>query len=149
MIRPGAILYGMKSFESDCITVEPVMAMQTRIARLCCLHLGEGVGYDLDWVADRPSIIATLPFGYPRALGGKGYVTIRGHQCPLVGILCMDQCVADVTDAPDVQEGGTAIIYGDGTRNTLSVAEAAQLAGCTQNEILCRMAALSAIICER
>lgn len=143
MIRPGAILYGMKSFESDCITVEPVMTMQTRIARLRRIQAGEGVGYDLDWVAQRPSVIATLPFGYadgyPRALGGKGYVTIRGCKCPLVGILCMDQCVADVTDVPGVQEGDEAIIYGDGTQNTLSVEEAARLAGCNKNEILCRL----------
>ncbi len=143
MVRPGAILYGMKSFENDCIIVEPVMSMQTRIARLRRIEAGEGVGYDLDWVAQRPSLIATLPFGYadgyPRALGGKGYVTIRGVKCPLVGILCMDQCVADVTDVPDVQEGDEAVIYGDGTQNTLSVAEAAQLAGCNKNEILCRL----------
>ena len=152
MVRPGAILYGMKSFESDCITVEPVMSMQTRIARLRRIEAGEGVGYDLDWVAARPSVIATLPFGYadgyPRALGGKGYVTIRGVKCPLVGILCMDQCVADVTDVPDVQEGDVAIIYGAGTQNTLSVAEAAQLAGCNKNEILCRLTQRPVRVCR-
>ena len=145
MIRPGAILYGMKGFESDDITVQPVMTMETRIARLRQIACGEGVGYDLDWQAQRPSVIATLPFGYadgyPRALGGKGYVTIRGCKCPLAGILCMDQCVADVTDVPGVQEGDAAVIYGDGTENTLSVAEAAQLAGCNKNEILCRLTA--------
>lgn len=143
MIRPGAILYGMKGFESDCITVEPVMSMQTRIARLRRLAPGEGVGYDLDWVAERHSVIATLPFGYadgyPRALGGRGYVTIRGQKCPLIGILCMDQCVADVTDVPGVTQGDEVLIYGDGSENTLSVAQAAQLAGCNKNEILCRL----------
>ena len=143
MIRPGAILYGMKSFESDCITVEPVMSMQTRIARLRRLAPGEGVGYDLDWVAQRPSVIATLPFGYadgyPRALGGKGYVTVHGQKCPLIGILCMDQCVADVTEVCNVAQGDEVLIYGDGSENTLSVAEAAQLAGCNKNEILCRL----------
>lgn len=143
MIRPGAILYGMRSFESDCITVEPVLSMRTRIARLRSIQPGDGVGYDLDWVAQRPSVIATLPFGYadgyPRALGGKGYVTIRGCQCPLIGILCMDQCVADVTDVTDVQEGDLAIIYGDGSNHTLSIAQAAQLAGSNKNELLCRL----------
>ena len=143
MIRPGAILYGMKGFESDSITVLPAMTMQTRIARLRRIAPGEGVGYDLAWEASRPSVIATLPVGYadgyPRALGGKAYVTIRGCKCPLVGILCMDQCVADVTDVPHVQEGDEVILYGDGTNNTLSVAEAAQLAGCNKNEILCRL----------
>ena len=143
MIRPGAILYGMKGFESDCITVEPVMSMQTRIARLRRLAPGEGVGYDLDWVAQRPSVIATLPFGYadgyPRALGGKGYVTVHGQKCPLIGILCMDQFVADVTEVCNVAQCDEALIYGDGSGNTLSVAEAANLAGCNKNEILCRL----------
>ena len=150
MVRPGALLYGMKGFESDDITVEPIMSMHTRIARLRSIPAGEGVGYDLDWVAQRPSVIATLPFGYadgvPRALGGKGYVTIHGCKCPLVGVMCMDQCVADVTDVPRVQEGDEVIIYGDGSGNTLSVAEAAQLAGCNKNEILCRLTARPARI---
>ena len=143
MIRPGAILYGMKGFESNDITVEPVLSMHTRIARLRRVQPGEGVGYDLDWVAKRPSVIATLPFGYadgyPRALGGRGYVTIRGCKCPLVGVMCMDQCVADVTDVPGVQEGDEAVIYGDGTGNTMSIAEAAHLAGSNKNELLCRL----------
>ena len=143
MIRPGAMLYGMKSFENNAISVEPVMSMHTRIARLRRIQPGDGVGYDLAWTAQRPSVIATLPFGYadgyPRALGGRGYVTIRGCKCPLVGVMCMDQCVADVTDVPNVQEGDDVIIYGDGTGNTLSVEEAAQLAGCNKNEILCRL----------
>ena len=133
MIRPGALLYGMKGFESDSFTVQPIMSMQTRIARIRRLEKGEGVGYDLAWQAERSSLIATLPFGYadgyPRALGGRGYVTIRGVKCPLLSIMCMDQCVADVTDVPGVQEGDIAIIYGDGSENTLSVPEAALLAG--------------------
>ena len=144
MVRPGALLYGMKSFESDLLSVEPVLSMQTRIVRLRSLQAGEAVGYDLDWTASRPSVIATLPFGYadgyPRSLGnGKGYVTIRGCKCPLAGILCMDQCVADVTDVPGVQEGDVAVIYSDGAQNTMTIAEAAQLAGSNKNEILCRL----------
>lgn len=152
MIRPGAVLYGMKGFERNDFIVEPIMTMQTRIARIRRISPGEGVGYDLDWQAERESLIATLPFGYadgyPRALGGKGYVTIKGVQCPLVGIMCMDQCIADVTDVPDVHEGDIAVIYGDGTENALSVAKAAILAGCNKNEILCRLTARPARIYE-
>ena len=144
--------YRMKGFESDALTLQPVMTMRTRIARLMRIRAGEGVGYDLSWRAPRDSLIATLPFGYadgyPRALGGKGYVTIRGKKCPLVGILCMDQCVADVTDLEVVEEGDPVIIYGDGTGNTLSVAEAATLAGCNKNEILCRLTERPARIYE-
>ncbi len=143
MIRPGAVLYGMKGFESDALSVKPVLSMETRIARLRKVEEGEGVGYDLLWQAKRPSLIATLPFGYadgyPRNLSGKGYVTIKGKKCPIIGLMCMDQCMADVTDVPDVQEGDVAIIYGDGSHNTLSIAEAAALVGTNKNELLCRL----------
>ncbi|MBQ2662241.1 MAG: alanine racemase [Clostridia bacterium] len=143
MIRPGAVLYGMKSYEDEEFKVKPIMSMQTKIARLRAIKEGEGVGYDFEFCADRDMKIATLPFGYadgyPRALGGKSYVTIRGKKCSLIGIMCMDQCVADVTDVDDVQVGDTVIIYGDGSDNTLSVEEAAKLAKCNKNEILCRL----------
>lgn len=152
MIRPGAVLYGMRGHENKEFNVQPIMTMKTRIARLKKLRAGEGVGYDLVWQAERDSVIATLPFGYadgyPRALGGKGYVTVRGCRCPLVGILCMDQCVADVTDVPGVTEGDEAVIYGDGTDDALTVAQAAKLAGCNKNEILCRLTARPARIYE-
>lgn len=150
MVRPGAVLYGMKGYEDESFTVQPVMTMETRIARLRKIAAGEGVGYDLAWQAPRDSVIATLPFGYadgyPRALGGKGFVTVRGCRCPLVGVLCMDQCVADVTDVPGVSEGDPVIIYGDGTDHSLTVAQAAKLAGCNKNEILCRLTARPARI---
>lgn len=143
MVRPGALLYGMKGFESDALSPIPALSMETQITRLRRLAPGEGVGYDLSWQAQRPSVIATLPFGYgdgyPRTLGGSGYVTIRGIKCPLVGVMCMDQCVADVSEVPGVQVGDLAIIYGDGTRNTLSIQEAASLAGTNKNELLCRL----------
>ncbi len=153
MIRPGAVLFGMKSFESDELKVTPIMSMQTCISRIRHIKAGEGVGYDFLWKANRDSIIATLPFGYadgyPRALGNeKGYVTVNGCKCPIIGIMCMDQCVADVTDANGVKEGDIAIIYGDGSNNTLSVSEAAQLANCNKNEILCRLSSRPARIYE-
>ena len=152
MIRPGAVLYGMRGHESEDFHVQPIMTMKTRIVRLRTLRAGEGVGYDLAWQAGRDSVIATLPFGYadgyPRALGGKGYVLVRGCRCPLAGILCMDQCVADVTDVPGVAEGDEVIIYGDGTNDALTVAQAARLAGCNKNEILCRLTLRPARIYE-
>ncbi|MBQ4639162.1 MAG: alanine racemase [Clostridia bacterium] len=152
MVRPGAVLYGMKGFESNALQPRPALTFQTRITRLRDLSPGEGVGYDLAWQAARPSRIAALPVGYadgyPRCLGGKGYVTVRGVKCPLVGIMCMDQCVADVTDVPGVQEGDPVILYGDGTNNTLSIAEAASLAGTNKNELLARLSARPARIYE-
>ena len=71
----------------------------------------------------------------------KGYVTIHGIKCPLVGVLCMDQCMADVTDVPNVKEADEAIIYGTGENNTMDIAEAAALAGTNKNEIVARLMA--------
>ena len=145
MVRPGALLYGMVGYEDRSFSVQPVMELQTRIARLRKLQAGEGVGYDLAWVAERESLIATLPFGYadgvPRALGSRGYVLIQGHRCPLIGIMCMDQCVADVTDVPNVAEGDLVTVYGNGSNSAMTVADAAAFAATNKNEILCRLTA--------
>lgn len=71
----------------------------------------------------------------------KGYVTIRGVKCPIIGVICMDQCMVDLSGVPDAQEGDTAVIYGDGENNTMTIAEAAALAGTNKNEIVARIMA--------
>ena len=144
MVRPGALLYGMRDDDSpEQPPVETVLSMETTVTRLCRVEAGEGVGYDLLWRAEKPSMLATLPFGYadgyPRSLTGKGYVSICGIACPIVGLLCMDQCVADVTEVPDVQVGDRVIIYGDEKDGALSFPKAAKLAGTNKNELLARL----------
>ena len=143
MIRPGALLYGMTSHTRGSINVRPALTMETRISQIHAVKTGEGVGYDYLWRAPRNTRVATLPFGYadgyPRSLREKGYVTIRGVKCPFAGVICMDQCMVDISNVPDAREGDPAIIYGDGSGNTLSVAEAAALAGTNKNEILSRL----------
>lgn len=145
MVRPGAIIYGMVGYDNtDALQIKQALTFKSAISQLHYLETGEGVSYDYAWRAERSSIVATLPFGYadgyPRAMRGKGYVTIKGVKCPIVGVLCMDQCIADVTDVPDVAEGDVAIIYGDGP-NEMTIAEAASLAGSNKNEIIARLMA--------
>ena len=77
--------------------------------------------------------------GYPRNMRDKGYLTVHGVKCPTVGVLCMDQLMIDVTDCPEAKEGDVAVIYGDGSGNTMSIPEAAQLAGTNKNEIIARI----------
>ncbi len=145
MVRPGALVYGLRGFHKGYIEVTQAMAFKTRISQLRRIKAGEGVGYDYLWRAGRDSVIATLPFGYadgyPRNMRDKGYVTIRGVKCPLVGVLCMDQCMADVTDVPSAAEGDEAVIYGSGRDNTMDIPEAASLAGTNKNEIVARLTA--------
>lgn len=143
MVRPGAIIYGMVGYkDTAALSIRQALKFRSAISQIHHLEIGDGVSYDFDWRAEKPSIVATIPFGYadgyPRAMMGKGYVTIRGIKCPLVGIPCMDQCFADVTDVPGVSEGDEAVIYGDGP-NEMTIAEAAKLAGSNKNEIIARL----------
>lgn len=145
MIRPGALIYGMVGYHKGHLDVKQAMTFKTAISQLHHVPKGEGVSYDYLWKAGRDSIIATLPFGYadgyPRNLRDKGYVIINGVKAPLVGVICMDQCMADVTDVPDVCAGMEAVIYGDGSDGSMTIAEASALAGTNKNDIIARITA--------
>ena len=143
MVRAGALIYGMKGFKRGSVDVKQIMTFKTRISQLHRIPAGSGVSYDYLWRAEKDSIIATLPFGYadgyPRNMRAKGYVTVKGVTCPLVGVLCMDQVMADVTAlGDDVKAGDEAVIYGSGV-NEMTVAEAAALASTNKNELLSRI----------
>ncbi|MDD6043396.1 MAG: alanine racemase [Eubacteriaceae bacterium] len=142
MVRVGALAYGMIGFTTGHVEVEQIMTFRTRISQLHHIKKGDGVSYDYLWKAERDSVVATLPFGYadgyPRNMRDKGYVTIKGIKCPLVGVLCMDQVIADVTEVPNVSEGDMAIIYGSG-KNEMTIQEASQLAETNKNEIIARL----------
>lgn len=143
MIRPGALIYGLKSYKDDQVQLKQVMTFHTKISYLKQVVKGEGVSYDYLWQAERDSLVATLPFGYgdgyPRNLRGLGRVTIRGIQVPIIGVICMDQCMADVTDIQGVCEGDDVVIYGDGSHHTLDLQTVSQMAGTNKNELVARM----------
>lgn len=143
MIRPGAIIYGLKSYRDDSVVLKQAMTFKTKIYHIKTLEQGEGVSYDYAWKADKKAIVGTLPFGYadgyPRNMRGKGYVTIHGKKAPIIGVICMDQCMVDLTDIPEAQVGDEAIIYGDGTNNTIDIHEMSKLAQTNKNEIVCRI----------
>lgn len=143
MIRPGAIIYGLKSYEDDSVVLKQAMTFKTKIYHIKSLEKGEGVGYDYLWRAEKNCVVGTLPFGYadgyPRNLRDKGYVTIHGKKAPVIGVICMDQCMIDLTGIPEAKVGDEAVIYGDGTGNTADIHEISQLAGTNKNEIVCRI----------
>lgn len=143
LIRAGALLFGIKVFHHGTMSIKQALTFKTRISRIKKISAGEGVSYDYLWRAERDSIIGTLPFGYadgyPRHLSNKGYVTIHGKKAPIVGLICMDQCMVDLTDIPEAQEGDEAIIYGDGTKNTPDLQTLSELAGTNKNELMSRI----------
>lgn len=143
MIRPGALVYGLKGKKAAIPQIRQILTVQTKISQVHKIGKGQGVGYDYLWRAEEDCLVGTLPFGYadgyPRNMRGKGYVTIKGQKAPIIGVICMDQCMVDLSGIPDVKEGDTAIIYGDGTENTMSIEEVANLAETNKNEIVSRI----------
>ncbi len=115
MVRPGSFFYGFNPQLKD---LQPIMELKSEIVHLQTVVAGEGLGYDLSDPVDHDRVVATLPFGYvdgcPRAMShGAGWVSVRGVKCPIIGLMCMDQCTIDVTDVPDVQIGDTVTIFSE------------------------------------
>lgn len=141
MVRVGAALLGSKSYRYPQYPIEDVVTLRTRISHLKAIDIGEGVSYDYKWRANRKTLVATLPFGYadgyPRNVGSQGYVVIRGKKAPLIGAICMDQCLADVTDIMDVCYGDDVVVFGCGGP---SVGEVADMAGTNKNNIFASVA---------
>lgn len=137
--RPGIMLYGanphprLKAGER----LKPVMSFETEVLSLKEVSKGTAVSYGGEWVADRPSRIAVLPAGYAdgyhRSLGNHGEVLIEGRRFPVVGRVCMDLTMVDVTDAPGIRLGSKVLLWGPGLR----VEEVAERAGTISYELLC------------
>ena len=143
MIRPGAIIYGIKGFHYGSLDIKQALTFKTKVRNVRKISKGEGVSYDYLWKSQDDSIIGTLPFGYadgyPRNLRDKGFVTIRGRKAPIIGVICMDQCMVDLTNIPEACDGDEVIIYGDGNDNTLDIHNASLLAETNKNDIISRI----------
>jgi alanine racemase len=114
LVRLGIGLYGISA--ADHHLLQLVATLKTRILQIRELRKGDTVGYDRRGVLLRDTRVACLPIGYAdgldRRLGnGKGHLLINGRLCPLIGNICMDICMADVTDVA-AEEGDTAIVFG-------------------------------------
>ncbi|GDX83402.1 hypothetical protein LBMAG42_52130 [Deltaproteobacteria bacterium] len=145
MVRPGIALYGEPPVQTP--GIEPVMRVTTQVLFVKDLPRGTSVSYGRRWVTTRPSRIATLPVGYadgyPRALtsgvgAGRAEVLVRGQRCPVVGTVCMDLCMADVTDLQEPVESGDEVVLlgGEGTAR-ITASDLAGWAGTIPYEILC------------
>ncbi len=137
MIRLGIGLYGVDSSGSSALNLQTVATLKSTIAQIKHLKKGESVSYNRKGRIEKDSAIATIRIGYadgyPRRLGnGAGKVWVKNKLAPVIGTVCMDMFMIDVTDIPDVQEGDDVIIFG----NELSVFEVAKWAGTISYEIM-------------
>ena len=103
---------------------------------------GTPISYGASYVTERKSLIATLPLGYAdglsRTLSGKGRVIINGCYAPIVGQICMDQCMVDVTDVPDVKQYDDAVVMGTAGDKAVTADEIAEKTGTISYEVVCR-----------
>ena len=144
LVRAGISIYGLyPSDEVDRETVHltPVMELKSRISYIKTIRPGTPVSYGGTFVARRPTRIATIPVGYgdgyPRSLSSRGSVLIRGRRAPILGRVCMDQFMVDVTDIPEAEEEDEVTLIGRDGGDQISVEELARLGGGFHYELIC------------
>lgn len=139
MVRLGISLYGV--YPSDeviqaSLPLKQALRLCTRIVHLKTVPKGTTIGYGSTFVTKTDTAVGTLPIGYadglPRGLSNRGYVLVKGIRCPIIGRVCMDQCMIDVTSVTDLAVGQEVIVYDQDT-----LAELSALAGTIPYELLC------------
>lgn len=144
MIRFGSMVFGSYSSNEVCkarVQLKDAFALRAEVACVKELAPGEGVGYDLAFIAQRPTRIAVLPLGYAdmiclRRLKNKGYVLLHGKRAPMVGCVCMDQLMIDVTEIENVAMGDVATLIGRDGDEVLTLQEVADRVGTDGYEVL-------------
>jgi len=143
MVRPGLALYGMfPNGKKEKLDLAPAMELKSRIIAVTEHEAGDCISYGCTFTADKKTRIAVLPIGYAdglhRILSGKIDVLIHGQRCRQIGRICMDMCMVDVSNIPDVKVGEIATIFGhDGKEEVITVEELAEKAGTISYEMVC------------
>ena len=148
MAREGIILYGLLPSNTVDLSriggIKPAMALRSHVSFVKTLPAGTPISYGCTYCADRESVIATVMAGYadgvPRLLSNRGEVIIRGMKAPIVGRVCMDQLMVDVTHIPGVQPGDTVTIFGTDGEAAITADEAAEKARTIGYELVCGIA---------
>jgi alanine racemase len=145
--RPGLALYGLQPapWLRPPRVLEPVLSWKTSVVHLKTVPAGTPISYGSTWTAPRPSRIATLPVGYAdgwsRLLSNRGAVLVRGRRAPIVGRVCMDLCMVDVTDLPGVEVGDEVVLIGRQGAEAQDAHQLAALESTIAYDVLCAIGA--------
>jgi alanine racemase len=143
MVRPGLMLYGYNPLEEGAPGAElrPALSLVTRVAFIKKVPTGVPISYGRTFTTKRESAIATLPIGYAdgysRGLSNKGEALVRGIRVPVVGRVCMDMCMIDVTDVPEAREGDDVVLLGSQGNERITADDIAAKTGTIAYEVLC------------
>lgn len=143
MVRAGLILYGLypSEYVNRDVNLKPVMSFKTKVVYVKELLPGESVSYGRKFIATKKTKVATLPVGYAdgftRMLSGKAKVIVKGKYAPVIGNICMDQCMIDVTEIEDVKVGDVVTLLGCDGDIKISAEHWAELLGTINYEVVC------------
>lgn len=144
LVRAGIAIYGLHPSEEvkgEALELKPALSLYSRIVYLKTIHRGQSVSYGGTFTAERDMRVATVPLGYgdgyPRSLSGKGYVLICGKPAPILGRICMDQFMVDVSDIPEAEEGGRVVLLGSDGEARISAEQLGELSGRFNYELVC------------
>lgn len=144
LVRAGISIFGLypsDEVNKELVKLKPALALKSHVAFVKEIQVGTPISYGGTFVSDKPMTIATIPVGYadgyPRNLSNLGYVLIRGKKAPIVGRVCMDQFMVDVTDIEGVSFGDNVTLIGKDGKETISVEDLSDLSGRFNYEFIC------------
>ena len=142
MVRLGISIYGLYPSEHvHQIELRPALSLHSHVVMVKTIEKGASVSYGATFVAERETRVATIPVGYGdgyfRCLSNKGYVLINGKKAPIIGRVCMDQFMVDVTDIPDVERDTRVTLIGKDGDAEITMEEISELAGSFNYEFAC------------
>ncbi|MGG0185623.1 alanine racemase [Bacillus rhizoplanae] len=146
MVRVGIGVYGMypsKEVDHKAVSLQSILTLKSKVAHVKHAKKGRGVSYGNTYVATGDELIATIPIGYAdgfsRQLSSKGYALINGVRVPIIGRVCMDQLMLDVTKAMPVHVGDEVVFYGKQGNEEITVEEIADTLGTINYEVTCML----------
>lgn len=144
IVRAGITIYGIypsSEVERDIVKLTPVMELKSHVTYVKDVPEGAAISYGGTYVADKKRRVATIPVGYadgyPRQLSNKGWVLIHGKKAPILGRVCMDQFMVDVTEIGDVKKGDEVTLLGRDGDEFISIEEIGDLCGRFSYEFAC------------
>ena len=144
MVRSGIVTYGLypsDEVDPELLKLRPALSWHSHISHIKTLEAGRAISYGGTFVTEKPTVVATVPAGYAdgyrRSLSGKFYVLIRGKKTPILGRVCMDQLMVDVTDIPGALPGDPVTLIGCDGQERITVEEIARAADSFNYEFVC------------
>lgn len=144
MVRAGIIIYGLypsQEVSQEKLSIAPALSWQSRVTHVKLLEPGRAISYGGTFVTEKPTVVATVPVGYAdgyrRSLSNGFYVLIRGKKARILGRVCMDQMMVDVTEIPHVRVDDPVTLVGTDGEETITMEQIAQAAGSFNYEFVC------------